>query len=252
MIFARSLLFNVLFYLNTIVLMILGIPTLFVGPRAIMGLARLWANTTNWLLWRICGLKAEYRGMENIPEGGFIIAPKHQSAWETFSLVPFARDFSYILKRELTYIPLFGWYLVRARQIAINRSRGTAALSEATQKSCAALRAGRQVFIFPEGTRRQPGAPPDYKFGVAKIYSESGAPCLPVALNAGLFWPRRAFLRRPGTILVEFLEPIPPGLERSEFLRVLSARIEGATNRLIAESLALDPSLKTYLAETSA
>lgn len=245
MLFARSLLFNVLFYANTVVLMILGSPTMIAGPRAVMGLARVWANSSNWLLGAICGLKAEYRGLHNIPKGGFIIAPKHQSIWETFSLVPFAPDFSYILKRELTFIPVFGWYLLRGRQISINRASGGAALTEATTKSREALEAGRQIFIFPEGTRRPVGAPPQYKFGVAKIYEESNAPCLPVALNAGLFWPRRSFLRRPGTILVEFLEPIPPGLPRADFLNLLRDRLEGATNRLVAESLASDPSLRS-------
>ena len=244
MIFARSLVFNVLFYLNLAALSIVGLPTLIVGPRGVMALARLWANTSNWLLRNICGLSVEYRGVENIPKGGFIIAPKHQSVWETFSLVPFAPDFSYILKSELTYIPVFGWYLTRSRQIAINRSSGAAALAEATRKSREALAQGRQIFIFPEGTRRPVGAPPQYKFGVAKIYEESNAPCLPVALNAGLFWPRRSFTRRPGTILVEFLEPIPPGLPRAEFLRVLQERLEAATNRLVEESLARDPSLR--------
>ncbi len=248
MLFLRSLIFNVLFYLNLIALMILGLPTLLFGHRAVMALARLWARTSNWLLRVICGLDAEYRGIENIPTGGFIIAPKHQSIWETFSLVPFAPDFSYILKRELAWIPLFGWYIVRARQIAINRAKGGAALSEATRKSREALSEGRQIFIFPEGTRRPVGAPPLYKYGVAGIYAETNAPCLPVALNAGLFWPRRSFLRRPGKIIVEFLEPIPPGLEKGEFLRVLKERLEGATNRLIDEALVADPSLRQYLA----
>ncbi len=244
MLFVRSLLFNALFYANTIVLMILGLPTLLIGPRAVLGLARVWANASGWLLRVVCGLSAEYRGVENIPPGGCIIAPKHQSTWETYSLVPFAADFSYILKRELTWFPIFGWYLLRARQIAINRSRGASALSQAVRRSREALAQGRQVFIFPEGTRRPVGAPPAYKFGVAKIYAECRAPCLPVALNAGLFWPRQSFLRRPGKILVEFLEPIPPGLEQGEFLKLLTERIETATRRLVAESLAADPSLR--------
>ena len=247
MLFLRSLTFNVLFYLNLVLLMILGLPALLFGRHGVFVLARCWANSSNWLLRVICDLDVEFRGLEHIPSGGFIIAPKHQSIWETFSLVPFARDFSYILKRELTWIPIFGWYLVIARQIAINRSKGSSALAEATRRSKEAIAQGRQIFIFPEGTRRPVGAPPLYKFGVANIYVESGAPCLPVALNSGLFWPRRSFVRRPGKILVQFLEPIPPGLSKSDFMRVLSDRLESATNRLIEESLKADPSLRKEL-----
>jgi len=249
MLFARSLVFNILFYATLAFLMIFGLPCLVAGRRGVFFLARLWANASNWLLRHICGLSAEYRGVANIPEGGFIFAPKHQSAWETFSLIPFAKDFSFILKRELTWVPIFGWYLSRGEQIAINRATGGSALSEATRRSLEAISQGRQIFIFPEGTRRPAGSPPLYKFGVAKIYAETRASCVPVALNSGLFWPRRTILRRPGTILVEFLEAIPPGLPRDEFLRVLSERLESATNRLIEESIAKDPSLRQMLAK---
>ena len=195
----------------------------------------------------ICGLDVEFRGIENIPKGGFILAPKHQSVWETFAMLLFVPDFTYILKRELTWIPLFGWYITRAEQIAIDRARGTSALSQATQRSREALAQGRQILIFPEGTRRPAGAPPLYKYGVANIYGECQVPCVPVALNSGLFWPRRRFLRRPGKVLVEFLEPIQPGLDKHPFLKLLQERLEAASNRLIAESLALDPTLAENL-----
>ena len=251
MLFIRSLVFNVLFYVNLIALMILGLPALLFGHKAVLSLARAWARSSNWLLRVICGLKAEYRGLENIPTGGYIIAPKHQSIWETFSLVPFAPDFSYILKRELTWIPVFGWYLIRGRQVAIDRSKGALAMAEVKRRSREALEEGRQIFIFPEGTRRPVGAQPIYKSGVGNIYVDCNAPVLPVAHNAGLFWPRRSFMRRPGTILVEFLEPIPPGLERGEFMRVLSERVEAATNRLVAESIARDASLADVVARAA-
>ncbi len=251
MLFIRSLIFNALFYANLIVLMILGLPTLLFGHSAVLMLARAWARTSNWLLRVVCGLKAEYRGVENIPTGGYIIAPKHQSIWETFSLVPFAPDFSYILKRELTWIPVFGWYLIRGRQVAIDRSKGALAMAEVKSRSREALEGGRQIFIFPEGTRRPVGAPPIYKSGVGNIYVECNAPVLPVAHNAGLFWPRRSFMRRPGTILVEFLEPIPPGLEKAEFMRTLTERVETATNRLVAEAIARDPSLADVVTRTA-
>ncbi len=247
MLIARSLIFNALFYATLAAIMILGCPALLFGRKAVLGLARVWSWASSWLLRHICGVTVEFRGVERIPKGGILIAPKHQSTWETFALIPFAEDFSFILKRELTWIPLFGWYILRSNQIAINRRNGSAALAEATAKSRDALQQGRQIFIFPEGTRRPAGAPPQYKFGVSKIYAETGVACLPVALNSGLFWPRRGFLRRPGTILVEFLEPIPPGLARADFMTELSQKLEAATSRLIDETLARQPGLRAML-----
>ncbi len=246
MIVLRSIIFNFLFYANLILLLIIGLPTLIFGRRAVISLARLWARTSLWLLKVICNLDAEFRGGNNIPAGGYLIAPKHQSIWETFALCLYFPDFSFILKRELTWIPIFGWYLLRAEQIAINRSTGSAALVEAAQRANEILAQGRQVFIFPEGTRRPVGAPPLYKFGVARIYSQVHAPCLPVALNSGLFWPRRSFIRRPGKVLVEFLEPIAPGLDKNEFHKLLQDRIEIATNKLIEESIRDNPEIEKH------
>ena len=243
MIYLRSALFNILFYANLIGLMLAGLPALAMNRHAVFSLARMWAKSSLWLLRVICGTNSEFRGIENIPEGGFIVAPKHQSIWETFALCLYVRDFSFILKRELTWIPVFGWYLKRAEQIAINRSTGSAALAEATARAKEILAADRQLFIFPEGTRRPVGAKPIYKYGVAHIYAQSSAPCLPVALNSGLFWPRRSFLRRPGTVVVEFLPPIAPGLERDAFFNLLRNNMEEATNRLIEEALTEHPEL---------
>ena len=244
MLFLRSLVFNLGFYLGTVALAIFGAPTLARDRHAVLGLARAWGAYVEWLSRTVCGLRVEFRGVENIPTGGYIIAPKHQSAWETLALLRFTPDFSYVLKRELMRIPLLGWYLARAEQIAIDRTRGASALNQVVVKARKLLGEGRQLFIFPEGTRRPPGAEPHYKYGVAHLYAATNAPCLPVALNSGLFWPRRSFLRRPGVILVEFLKPIEPGLERTAFFKELQDRIEEATNRLIAESLSVDPRLR--------
>ncbi len=252
MILVRSMIFNVVFYLNLIGLMIVGIPAMLAGPQAVMRLAGLWGRTSLWLLEAICGLRVEYRGLANIPRGGFVVAPKHQSIWETFALLPLFPDFTFILKRELTWIPVFGWYLIAARQIAINRSSRSAALLKATELAAKQLAAGRQVFIFPEGTRRPAGAAPAYKFGVAGIYAASGAPCLPVALNSGLFWPRRSFLRQPGTVLVRILPPIQPGMEKPEFLTRLQDVLETAANALIQESVSANPALRANLAGAGA
>lgn len=247
MIVLRSLIFNTLFYLNLIILMILGLPAILIGRNAVFSMARLWARSSLWLLEKICGLKAEIRGIEKIPAGAILVTPKHQSFWETFALCLYFDDFSYILKRELRWIPLFGWYLYGGDQIAINRGSGRAALAEATAAARKVFAEGRQIIIFPEGTRRPPGAPPAYKYGATHIYGASDVACLPVALNAGLFWPRRKFIRRPGTIVVEFLDPIPPGLDKAEFARLMEERIETASNRLLQEAVSEDPTLEAAL-----
>ena len=234
----RSLIFNVAFYAVLIILMIVGLPTLLFGRHAIFDLARLWARISLWLMRTICGTKAEFRGIANIPKGALLIAPKHQSMWETFALLLYFDDFSYVLKRELTWIPVFGWYLSRGEQIAIDRGSGRAALRQVSEAAKNLFANGRQLFIFPEGTRRPTGAPPEYKFGVAQIYADCDVPCLPVALNSGAFWPRRKFLRYPGTIVVEFLPVIPPGLDRMAFLNKLTTDIETTTRRLESEAMA--------------
>lgn len=236
MLVLRSTLFNVLFYLNLIALMVFGVPALFAGRRGVMFLSGLWGRSSLWLLRVVCGLKVEMRGLHNIPAGGLIVAAKHQSAWEVFALLTVFKDFTYVLKRELMRIPLFGLYVSRGEQIAIDRAKGRTALAQVSQKAIGVLAEGRQLLIFPEGTRRPPGAEPHYKFGVSFLYGETGVRCLPVALNSGLFWPRRSFLRRPGTVVMEFLPPIEPGLSRADFLKLLEERIETASNRLLVEA----------------
>jgi 1-acyl-sn-glycerol-3-phosphate acyltransferase len=232
----RSILFNLLFYLNLIMLLIAAIPTLLMPRRAILGMARLWGRTTLWLLHTICGIGVEWRGLERIPPGGILIAAKHQSTWETFALLTLFPDPTYVIKRELTWIPLFGWYAKHGGMIPVDRGAGKAALAGMMVHARNALGDGRQIIIFPEGTRRPAGAVPKYKFGVAHLYAEAGVPCVPVALNSGLFWPRRRFLRFPGTIKVEFLAPIPPGLDRNTFFTRLQDDLEMATAQLIAEA----------------
>jgi 1-acyl-sn-glycerol-3-phosphate acyltransferase len=239
--------YNLAFYLSLIVLMIVGLPALLFGRHGVFLMARTWGEWSVIMLRWLCGLRVEYRGLENIPQGGYIIAAKHESFLETFALLRHSPDFAIILKKSLTFIPLFGWYLIVSRQIAIDRARGHSALSQIVSKSGEVLRAGRQVYIYPEGTRRAPGAPPAYKFGVAAIYAGNESPCLPVALNTGLFWGRRGFLRRPGVAVIEYLPPIPPGLPRDLFAKTLEERIEAACERLYAEAVAADPSLAPVL-----
>jgi 1-acyl-sn-glycerol-3-phosphate acyltransferase len=231
----RSILFNVLFYLNLLLHFFAAIPTLVLPRRAIVEVARFWARTNLWLLRAVCGIKAEFRGIEKIPHGALLVASKHQSLWETFALLLLFRDPAFILKRELIWIPFFGWYAWKAGMIPVNRGKRSQALTAMTACARDELARDRQIVIFPEGTRRAPGAKPQYKYGVVHLYAETGVQCLPLALNSGLFWPRRSFRRYPGTVLVELLDPIAPGLDKQTFTERLQQEIEVATARLVAE-----------------
>jgi 1-acyl-sn-glycerol-3-phosphate acyltransferase len=248
----RSVIFNIAFYVNLITALLLSLPLMLVGRRAVLELARYWGRSSLWLARVICGMRFEVRGLENIRPGALIVASKHQSIWETFTLPIFFDDFSYILKRELTWIPLFGWYLWRAEQVGINRGKGSSALAQVAAAARRIFADGRQLFIFPEGTRRPAGAPPAYKYGAAYVYAHAQTPCLPVALNSGLFWARRSFLRRPGVVVLSFLPIIEPGLDARSFLTRLTDDIETETNKLNAEALARDPSLAAVLAKGAA
>jgi 1-acyl-sn-glycerol-3-phosphate acyltransferase len=231
----RSIVFNVLFYVNLFVHCMVAFPTLAMPRRAIVEIVRMWARTSIWLLRHVCGITVEVRGRDKIPRGALLVACKHQSLWETFALMTVFSDPAYILKRELIWIPFFGWYAWKAGMIPVNRGKRTLALAELTVRARAALARKRQILIFPEGTRRAPGAEPSYKYGVVHLYGETGATCLPLALNSGLFWPRRSFCRYPGTIVVEVLDPITPGLDKSAFAERLRQTIETSTARLVAE-----------------
>ncbi len=247
MIGLRSVVFNLAFYLNLVALMILGLPAMLFGRRGVFFMAQLWRQTSVLLLRYICNLRVEYRGLENVPKGGYIIAAKHQSFLETFAMLANSPDFAIILKRQLVYIPLFGLYLVVSKQISIDRARGHSALNQILAQARQVLGAGRQVYIYPEGTRRPPGAPAAYKFGVSAIYAANDALCLPVALNTGLYWARRGFSRRPGVAVIEYLPPIAPGLDRDAFAVRLQRDIETACERLNREAIANDPSLAKFL-----
>jgi 1-acyl-sn-glycerol-3-phosphate acyltransferase len=232
-IFLRSLVFNVAFYVVLVVLIIVALPTLLMPLPALLTVAHWWASASIFLMRVVCNIKVEFRGVEKIPKGPLIVTAKHQSMWETFALLRFFERPIFILKRELTWIPVFGLFLIKANMIAINRAAGARALTNMARRAGEVVRQGRQLVIFPEGTRTAVGAPPRYKNGVGQIYVDCGVTCLPVALNSGLFWPRRTFMRYPGTLVVEFLDPLPPGLSRNEFLRRAREAIEGATARLV-------------------
>lgn len=232
----RSVLFNLVFYLVLLCYFIAAIPTLAMPPRAMVAMATHWGRTNLLLLRLICRIDVAWHGLDKIPPGPLLVAAKHQSAWETFALLALFRDPTFVIKRELLALPVYGWYARKARMIGVDRSAGKEALADMIAQSRDALVRGQQIVVFPEGTRRPAGAAPDYKPGIALLYAACGVPCLPIALNSGLYWPRRTFWRYPGTVRVEILDPIPPGLPRGQFFRRLQADIETATARLIEEA----------------
>jgi 1-acyl-sn-glycerol-3-phosphate acyltransferase len=232
-IFLRSLVYNVLFYVLLVFWNVVAIPTFLMPRRAFMAVAKMWARSSVWLLRVVCNTRLEVRGLEKIPAGPLIVASKHQSMWETFALMPYFDAPLFIYKRELAWIPFFGWYLMKSGMIGVDRGGGMRSLMDMARRAPKEIRSGRQLIIFPEGTRTPVGAPPDYMTGVGQIYASSGVPCQPVALNSGLFWPRRTFMRYPGTLVVEFLDPLPAGLTRKEFIVQIATVIEAATNRLV-------------------
>jgi 1-acyl-sn-glycerol-3-phosphate acyltransferase len=238
---ARSLLFNVLFYVTTTLFVVIGSPLLFAPRRWAMAALAIHGRFELWLLRSIVGTKLEVRGKEKLPGGACLVAAKHQSAWETFALIPLFRDPALLMKRELFWIPFHGWFSHKFQMIPVDRDKGPAALRRMLREAKKRVAVGREIIIFPEGTRRAPGAPPDYKTGVVLLYEALGVPCVPVALNSGLFWPRRSLAQRPGTIVVEFLDPIPPGLPKGEFMRRLTEAIETASAGLLAEANTKEP-----------
>jgi 1-acyl-sn-glycerol-3-phosphate acyltransferase len=235
MIIVRSILFNAMFYLNLVFLLIVEMAALLISRGAVIAVARFWARSSLWMLRVICNIDVAWKGIEKIPPGAVIVGAKHQSFWETFALLTLFPDPTFIVKRELMWIPMFGWCLWRGGMIPVDRGAGKPAMTVMNARARGQLEDGRQIIIFPEGTRRPPRAEPKYKYGIAYVYAEGAAPCLPIALNSGLFWPRRRFMRYPGTIRVEILDPIPPGLEREAFFARLQHDIESATARLLAE-----------------
>ncbi len=234
----RSGIFFVWFALISVILHIAFLPALVLPRRGAVMAARSWCAGTLWGLKAIAGLDYEVRG--SVPTRTALFAAKHMTMWDTVALFYLLGDPVFILKRELLRIPFYGWYARRVGMIAIDRQARGAALRGMTKAARAALAQGLGVVIFPEGTRKPIGAAPDYKPGIAALYQRLDAPCVPVALNSGLFWTGPAgFLKKRGRIVIQFLAPIAPGLKRQDFMRALEARIEQATSELVREGRAL-------------
>ncbi len=236
MLVIRSLAFNIIHYLNLMVFMAVLTPLL-LGPRSgAMWAMRSWAKSADFWYKLIIGVEIEIRGCENIIHGPCIVASKHQSLWETYSLLYLFDDPAMILKNELNWIPFFGWWSMKFQMVSVKRGGRSKTIKSLLESARKRIAEGRQIIIFPEGTRRPPGAEPHYKRGVTAMYMDLGVPCLPVALNAGLYWPRRRFLRYPGRLILEILPAIQPGMERDEFSCLLQTSIETTSDRLLLEA----------------
>ncbi|MGY9005751.1 MAG: lysophospholipid acyltransferase family protein [Alphaproteobacteria bacterium] len=238
MILFRSILFNIVFLVWSTLVGIAMLPILLMGAPAMRRGCAWWIWTVVWLLRVIANIRYELRGLEHIPDTPAIFASKHQSAWETLFLTAYFKNPAVVSKRELKFVPFYGLFAIRAGMIWVNRSQGVRAIRPMIHQTLDALKRGRNVVVFPQGTRTAPGTRPPYQPGIAALYVGASAPVVPVALNSGMFWGRHSFHKNPGTIVVEFFEPIPPGLDRKTFLEVLSERIETATTRLEEEASA--------------
>jgi len=232
----RSLAFNLALYLFTALQAIAGVPVLLMPRRWVYLFGRSWAAAILKICALTVGLCHEVRGRENLPEGPAIIAMKHQSAWDTFAVAVIFDDPAIVLKQELLWIPFYGWYLSKSGMIGIDRKAGAQALRKLVAAGARAAALGRPIVIFPEGTRTAPGTHRPYQPGVAALYRQLDLPLVPVAVNSGVFWGRRSFLKKSGRIVVEILPPLAPGGERKAVMAELERRIEGATERLVAEA----------------
>ncbi len=238
MIFVRSLLFHTVFFLWTGLWAFALLWVLLLPRRQMVAVITLYFRSISLLERVILGLTYEVRGRENLPEGGCLIACKHQSAYETLKLHLVFGDVAIVLKRELMWIPLWGWYQAKAGMIPVDRGAGGAALTSLIQGAAQPLQDGRRVVIFPQGTRVAVGDKRPYKSGISYLYEKYNVPLVPVALNAGLFWPRHAFLIRPGKVVFDILPPIPEGLPRAEAMRLLEETMEAASNALVPQKTA--------------
>jgi 1-acyl-sn-glycerol-3-phosphate acyltransferase len=232
----RSLAFLLISVLVMLVLAILCLPLLVLAPAVAARVTRWIAGFQLTLLRHVVGLDVEMRGLEYLPDTPVLIAAKHQSVLETYALTAFLPTACFVLKREIVKVPLAGWYVRSLDVVAVDRSGGSTALKDMVRKAKEAVAAGRHIVIFPEGTRTRPGESARYHPGVAALYGALDIPVVPVALNTGLFWPRKSLTKSPGTAVIAFLEPIAPGMARKDFMAALSDRIESGTNRLIGET----------------
>ena len=233
----RSLLFVCWLYLSMALFAVGLSPALLLPYGAAMWVIRNWSRFVLFGLRWIAGVKVEFRGLEHRPTGASLLAGKHQSMLDVIAPFAILPDNCFIMKKELMPLPFFGWFAWKTKMIAVDRSAHSKALKDMVKQARARSAEGRQIFIFPEGTRAAPGAAPDYKPGVMALYRDLGVPCWPMATNAGVHWPAHGFRRYPGTVVYEFLPPIEAGLKRPVFMAELERRIETASDALLASGI---------------
>ena len=233
MLILRSLLFTVWLYLSMPLFAVGLSPALLMPHRQAMGVIKLWARFVLFGLRWIAGVKVEFRGLEHRPTGPALVAPKHQGMLDVVAPFAILDDPCFVLKKELMPLPFFGWFAWKTRMIPVDRAAHARALKDMVRHARDRIAQGRQIVIVPEGTRTAPGAEPDYKPGVAAIYRDLEVACWPVATNSGVHWPAHGFKRYPGTVVFEFLEPIPAGLKRAEFMTRLEESVETASKALL-------------------
>ncbi len=240
MVWLRSMAFNGTFYGWTLFCCLLFFPLLFLPRVFVLKAAKVWSFGVFWICEYILNLRIKITGKEKLSINPAILAIKHQSAWETIAFLHFIYDPSIVLKQELLWIPFFGWYLKKLGMIPLSRStrKGPQDLKKLLKKAKQAMAHGQPILIFPEGSRSKPGQKGTYHSGVASLYLHLKIPVIPVAHNAGLFWPRRGFMKYSGQLSLEILDPIEPGLSRQEFMSILENKIESKTNDLVREGLA--------------
>ena len=248
MIYIRSLLFNILGYG---VLVFGCILTSVVGVFSRRTTVVIWNYALIplfvWLLKVVAGIEIEIRGRQYMKQSGVLYAGKHESAMETYCLSAYLKKIVFVLKKELTYIPIFGWAQYFYGMIPVDRSAGGAAMKNMLKEAKQRVAAGRPIIIFPEGTRVKPGTVNGYKPGLLFIAQSLKLPVVPVALNTGLFWRKKSFLRYPGKVIIEFMEPMPEIADKKEFMAELEKRIEGKCAELNAETLKNYPYTKVNL-----
>lgn len=229
----RLVLFHIIFYISVIFPSVCSNVFAFLPRYVAAGLVRAWCDFLLFILKYMVNIDYEFKGMENIPKGPCIFASKHQSFWETLMLYRFMPNGVLITKKQLFFLPLFGTGMLAVGFIPIERGNQASALRYLIRKCKARVKEGHSIIIFPEGTRKSVGAPPDYKAGVAALYKFLNLPVVPIALNSGLYWPRRSFKRNEGTIKVRVLPPIESGLARDVFMERLEGDIETEMKKLI-------------------
>jgi 1-acyl-sn-glycerol-3-phosphate acyltransferase len=235
LILVRSLAFTAYFYAWSVVMALAMVPLLAAPRRWTMAFFKVWGRGVILGLRVLCDITVEVRGREVMPQGPVLIAAKHQCMFDVFAQLVILPDACFVMKKELMWIPLLGWYARKTGMIVVDREGQAPALRKMVREAIERFADARQLVIFPEGTRGEPGVAGDYKPGAAALYRELNVPCVPVATNSGVHWPAHGFLRRPGVIVFEFLEPIPPGLKRGPFMALLKERVETRSQALFVD-----------------